>query len=75
MSNKGMSQVFAREMKCPICGKNFVVQPFHTYKDKRHCDGKYVCSYKCVCESIRLYESKKGVAKMLERTRKELKGI
>ena len=50
-----MSEIFysGREQKCPICGKMFIVAPFHIYK----VNNRTVCSWKCV----RTYEKRKGI--------------
>lgn len=37
---------FGRERKCPICGKTFIVAPFHIYRAK----DRLVCSWGCVCK-------------------------
>ena len=41
-----------RDVKCPICGKNFIPAPLHVYRDRRN--SKRVCSWTCVCKSERL---------------------
>ena len=73
MGRQNNNNGYGREIKCPICGKNFVIQPYHVYKDKRNSCGHYVCSYKCESESIRIHDSKcKGEQKRKEQIRKEL---
>ena len=36
---------------CPICGKKFIPEPLHVYKDKSDPDKKPVCTYSCMRES------------------------
>ena len=38
---------------CPICGKKFLPEPLHVYKDKSDPDRKLVCTYHCMRESER----------------------
>lgn len=42
-----------KERKCPICGKIFLIEPFHIYK----VNNRLVCSWGCV----RTYEKRKGI--------------
>lgn len=44
---------------CPICGKKFMPEPLHVYKDKSDPDRKLVCTYHCMRESERLADEKR----------------
>ena len=50
-----------RDVKCSVCGKNFIPAPLHAYRDKR-CH-KRVCSWTCVCKSERLKNASKNEKK------------
>ena len=54
-----MSNFRWAESKCPICEKKFFPAPYHAYHDARN-KGRYVCSYKCVCESKRRVKARKA---------------
>lgn len=33
--------------KCPVCGKLYILRPYHVYRQQQKQKGKYVCSWKC----------------------------
>lgn len=35
------------EKKCPICGKTFIVAPYHAWTDTRRRKKEFFCSYTC----------------------------
>lgn len=44
---------------CPICGKNFVAELQHIYRDKSNPSHPLVCTYPCMRESERRAEEKR----------------
>ena len=47
------------DMKCPVCGKNFIPAPMHIYNDGGHGGGKTVCSWNCHIKAHRKREAEK----------------
>ena len=45
-----------KEVRCPVCGENFIPAAQHAYKDKRY-PYKRVCTWHCVLESERQKEA------------------
>lgn len=45
---------------CPICGKKFIPEPLHVYRDKTDPNGKLVCTYSCMRESERRLEERRS---------------
>lgn len=45
------------EVACTICGKHFIPAAKHVYRDKRLCNGPYVCSYTCMIKSEKKAEA------------------
>lgn len=43
MAKSKGNNYFLPERKCPVCGKKFLVQPYHRFK----CGGKYYCKWTC----------------------------
>lgn len=41
---------------CPICGKKFLPEALHVYRDKTDPNRKLVCTYSCMRESERRLE-------------------
>lgn len=33
--------------KCPVCGKLYILRPYHVYRQQQKATGKFVCSWKC----------------------------
>lgn len=62
------------EKKCPICGKNFVPAPYHSYRSRGR-SAALVCSYHCVLESERREEEKRQNAKARKYIKRDQKGV
>lgn len=45
--------------RCPVCDKEFIPAPYHTYKIGRSKRPRYVCSYSC----LRKYQLEKEAKK------------
>ena len=48
---------------CPICGKKFIPESEHVYKDKSDPDRRLVCTYSCMRESERRAEERRARVK------------
>ena len=49
--------------ECPICGKKFIPEVDHVYRDKSASDGRFVCTYSCMRESERRAEERRAKTK------------
>lgn len=49
--------------ECPICGKKFIPEVDHVYKDKSDPDRRLVCTYSCMRESERRAEERRAKTK------------
>lgn len=57
---------------CPICGKKFIPEPLHVYRDKSKEHHPPVCTYSCMRESERRLEERRAkTARRRKRQRKE----
>lgn len=56
---------------CPICGKKFIPEALHVYRDKSNTNRPPVCTYSCMRESERRLEERR--AKTVRRNKKRRK--
>lgn len=46
--------------ECPICGKKFLPEVLHVYRDKTDPNRRLVCTYSCMRESERRLEQRRA---------------